>query len=269
MKLDPRPGCKPPIFRAEAIQRFVDVAPRGVLVQVAVDANVDVLAPLRYEDMDHRVTPYYFRLAIILFIVNLLESGPIMANKDILVIDIETKNSFADVGGQHNLRNLDASLICAYSYNQDKYYLIREGKFHEISDMLQNAGLIVGFSINRFDLPVMNKYYKFNLMSLPRLDLLDEIENAHGRRISLDLLANANLGYGKTGHGLDAIEYYKKGDWEALEKYCQQDVKVTKELYDLAKKQKHLLVPQKWNANHVKVELDIQDVLMTSPNTLF
>lgn len=189
--------------------------------------------------------------------------------KDIIVIDIETKNSFADVGGQHNLKDLDCSLIGLYSYNFDKYMAFREHQIHEVGPLLQNAGLVVGFSINRFDLPVLNKYYSFNVLKVPRLDLLDEIENAHGRRISLDLLAHANLGYGKTGHGLDAIEYYKKGDWESLEKYCLQDVKVTKELYDLVKKQKHLMVPQKWSDKHEKVELNITDILLNSPNTLF
>lgn len=189
--------------------------------------------------------------------------------KDILVIDIETKNTFADVGGQHNLKDLDCSLVGLYSYNFDKYLAFREHQLHEVGPILQSAALVIGFSINRFDLPILNKYYNFNVMSLPRFDLLEEIEKAHGRRISLDLLANANLGYGKTGHGLDAIEYYKKGDWESLEKYCLQDVKVTKELYDLAKKQKHLLIPQKWNPRHEKVELEIKDAVLTAQNTLF
>ena len=154
--------------------------------------------------------------------------------KDIIVIDIETKNSFADVGGQGNLKDLDCSLIGLYSYNFDKYMAFREDKINEVGPILQNAGLIIGFSITRFDLPVLNKYYNFNLLSLPRVDLLDEIETAYGRRIGLDLLAKANLGYGKTGHGLDAIEYYKKGDWDSLEKYCLMDVKVTRLVYEYA-----------------------------------
>ena len=190
-------------------------------------------------------------------------------NKDVLVIDIETKNSFADVGGQQNLKDLDCSLIGLYSYNFDKYMAFRDHQIHEVGPILQNAGLVIGFSINHFDLPVLNKYYNFNLMSLPKIDLLDEIETAYGRRISLDLLAKANLGYGKTGHGLDAIEYYKKGDWETLEKYCLQDVKVTKDLYELAKKQKYLMIPQKWSDKMEKVDLDIKDILMNAPNTLF
>lgn len=189
--------------------------------------------------------------------------------KDILVIDIETKNTFADVGGQQNLKDLDCSLVGLYSYNFDRYMAFRDDRLHEVGPLLQNAGLVVGFSINRFDLPVLNKYYNFNLLKLPKVDLLEEIEMACGKRISLDLLAKTNLGIGKIGHGLDAIKYYKEGDWDSLEEYCLQDVKVTKELYDLAKRQKYLMIPQKWSERLDKVELDIQDVLMNAPNTLF
>lgn len=189
--------------------------------------------------------------------------------KDVLVIDIETKNTFADVGGQENVKDLDCSLACLYSYNHDKYLCFREDKLKELGPVLRDARLIIGFSINRFDLPVLNKYYNFDLLKMPRIDLLDEIEESYGKRISLDLLAKANLGVGKTGHGLDAIEYYKKGDWDTLEKYCLQDVKLTKELYDLAKKQKYLMIPQKFSERLERVELDIKDIIMNSPNTLF
>ena len=47
-------------------------------------------------------------------------------DKDKIVFDIETKNTFADVGGQKNIAKLDTSFIGAYSYNQDKYL-----SFHE------------------------------------------------------------------------------------------------------------------------------------------
>jgi len=36
----------------------------------------------------------------------------------------------------------------------------------------------------------------------------------------------------KTGHGLEAIDFYKEGKWEELEKYCMADVMLTKELFD-------------------------------------
>ncbi len=187
--------------------------------------------------------------------------------KDKIVLDIETKNTFADVGGQEFIHKLEASLICAYSYNQDKYLSFREGEFDKLAPILQNASMIVGFSINRFDLPVMAKYFNFNLMALPRLDLLEEVEVAYGNRVGLDILAQTNLGIGKTHHGLDAIRFYQEGNWADLEAYCLQDVKVTKELYEFVKKNNYLKIPRRYSGELVRVAINLKEISM--PATLF
>jgi DEAD/DEAH box helicase domain-containing protein len=188
--------------------------------------------------------------------------------KDKLVIDIETKNTFADVGGKENLKDMDASLVCVYSYDKKEFFSFREDKIKEFSTMLQNAGLVIGFSINRFDMPILDKYFNFKVTALPTLDLLEEIEESYGRRIGLDLLAKANLGIGKTNHGLDAVRFYNAGDWESLEKYCLNDVLITRDLYELAKYQGYLMVPEKWSDKLNKVVLTIKDEV-DEANTLF
>lgn len=196
---------------------------------------------------------------------------------DTLVIDIETKNTFADVGGQFNLHKLEASFVGIYSYAKNAYFPFFEQDFAELGRVLRKAGLVVGFSINRFDIPVMKKYFElgndfstgvnFNIFALERLDLLEEIERALGSRVSLDLLAKENLKIGKTHHGLDAVKFYKEGNLEELKNYCLHDVKITKDLYDLAKKQGFLLVPQRENPMPTKVELKFEERFM--PATLF
>ncbi len=186
---------------------------------------------------------------------------------DKLVIDIETKNTFAEVGGQDNLRKLDASFVGVYSYDQDRYLPFYEHEFDGLGQLLQKAGLIIGFSINRFDIPVLEKYFKFNLKAIPRLDLLEEIELALGQRVSLDILAKSNLGIGKTHHGLEAVKFYREGNLEELKNYCLHDVKITKELYDLAKKQGHLMVPKKYSDEILKASFDWKE--QTLPATLF
>ena len=187
---------------------------------------------------------------------------------DKLVIDIETKNSFADVGGQSNVDKLEVSFVGVYSYNQDKYLSFSENEMDKLASIIQKAGLIIGFSINRFDLPVLAKHCKFNIMALPRLDLLDEIELALGHRISLDVLAKTNLGVGKThSTGLEAIRLYKEGKLDELASYCINDVKITKELYDLAKKQGHLMVPKRNSNEMSKAQFNWKEEIL--PATLF
>lgn len=187
--------------------------------------------------------------------------------KEKLVIDVETKNVFDDVGGRDFVDRLDASLVGVYSYDQDKYFHFKEGEWEKLAPLLQNARLIIGFSINRFDLPVMKKYFNFSLTALPRFDLLEEIEFKFGKRVSLDVLARANLDISKTGHGLDAVEFYKQGNWQALADYCLQDVKITKELYDLVKKQGFLQIPDRNTDEIHKVAIDVREVEL--PASLF
>ncbi|MDP3901487.1 MAG: ribonuclease H-like domain-containing protein [bacterium] len=187
---------------------------------------------------------------------------------DKLVIDIETKNSFADVGGQQNIKDLKVSLVGVFSYEQNKYLSFNEYQVKELNDLLKKTGLIIGFSINRFDIPVLNEHCGINLFNLSRIDLLDEIEILLGQRISLDILAKTNLNTGKThSSGLEAIRLYKEGKFDELRDYCLNDVKITKDLYELTKKQGHLLVPHRTTGEMQKAHIHFDEPLM--PQSLF
>lgn len=175
---------------------------------------------------------------------------------DILVLDIETKNTFQEVG-ENNFDALEVSLIGLYSYNQDKFFAFGENEFAAAIQMIKSAEMIVGFSISRFDLPVLKKHFgDFDIFAIPQLDILDEIEFSLGKRVGLDILAKTNIGYGKNGHNLDAANLYRDNKMEELKNYCLNDVKITKELYELAKKQGYLMVPQKDGKESIKLPLE-------------
>ncbi|HCU23613.1 MAG TPA: hypothetical protein DF383_01245 [Deltaproteobacteria bacterium] len=61
---------------------------------------------------------------------------------------------------------------------------------------------------------------------------MEDIAGRIGHRVSLDSVAQATLNIGKTGHGLDAIDYFREGKWDLLKDYCLNDVKITKEVYE-------------------------------------
>lgn len=180
-----------------------------------------------------------------------------MADK--LVFDIETKNTFDDVGGQQNLKDLDASVVGVYSYTDDAYTCFEEREFPKLGELFRRAHLLVGFSSKRFDLPILEKYFNFSLSSITHFDILEAIEKSFGRRVGLGFLAEANLGMGKTAHGLQAIEFWKNGEIQKLKEYCLQDVKITKDLYELIKNQGFLWVPQRNTSQMAKVELQFKE----------
>lgn len=148
-----------------------------------------------------------------------------------VVLDIETQNSFADVGGA-NHDKLKISLIGVYFYETDEYASYLEHELPNLWPRLEHAERIIGYNTKGFDYLVMNAYYPGDITAFPSLDLLEEISNNLGFRVKLDDVASATLGYGKTGHGLQAIEFFRKGELGKLRDYCLQDVKVTKEVYE-------------------------------------
>jgi DEAD/DEAH box helicase domain-containing protein len=54
--------------------------------------------------------------------------------------------------------------------------------------------------------------------------------------VGLGNIASATLGVGKSADGLQAIEWFKNGQIDLMLDYCEQDVKVTKEVYEFGKK---------------------------------
>lgn len=151
-----------------------------------------------------------------------------------VVFDIETKHTFQEVNYDH--RKLGVSVVGVYDYKSDKYTTFVESELPEFFRLLEHASFVIGFNINHFDLPVLAPYYVGNITQFATLDILDEVEKKLGFRVALDDLARATLSVKKSGHGLLAIEYFRSGDWEKLKKYCLDDVRLTKQLYEFGKK---------------------------------
>lgn len=152
-----------------------------------------------------------------------------------VILDLETKKSFREIEG-NDPGKLGVSVVGLYSYETDKYRAFREHEFNELFPIIERSSLVVGFNIRDFDLPALNAYYPGNLLRFPMFDLLEDIKNILGRRIALDEFAKETLKSHKSGHGLQAIAWYQEGNWEDLCKYCLDDVKITKELYEYGRK---------------------------------
>jgi DEAD/DEAH box helicase domain-containing protein len=147
-----------------------------------------------------------------------------------IVLDLETQKSFQDVGGR--------------------------GKNHLLKvSVLQTADQIIGYNIKDFDFEVIQPYLNFNIMEVPYLDLLAEIEKVLHHRIKLDIVAQGTLGTGKSGNGLEAILYYQNGRMDLLKKYCLDDVKITKQVYDYVLKNEKLLYKDFFKTKEIALKI--------------
>lgn len=162
-----------------------------------------------------------------------------MLNK--IVLDLETQKDFSEVGGRGRPQKLRVSVAGIYSYAEDKYSVFEESEVHKLGEVLAVCDQIIGFNVKQFDLEVLKPYFNFSLEPVPVLDILAEIEKVLGHRISLDAVAEATVGRKKTGTGLQAITLWRAGDLEELKKYCLNDVKLTREVYEYGQARGKLL----------------------------
>jgi DEAD/DEAH box helicase domain-containing protein len=167
-----------------------------------------------------------------------------------VILDVETKQTFDDVGGFFP-EKLGISFVGVFlrdSFNrQGSFQSYFEKDLPKLFPILEKADVVVGFNIDNFDMPTFTKYYSGDILSIPTLDLMLRIQKNIGHRIGLDAVAQETLGIGKTGDGLDAIRYFHSGDLDSLEKYCLNDVKVTRDIYDYGLKFGKVKFRNKWN----------------------
>jgi DEAD/DEAH box helicase domain-containing protein len=167
-----------------------------------------------------------------------------------LILDVETKKAFDDVGGYFPDR-LGVSFVgvCVREGQSGKGEMrsFFEKDLPDLFPLLEKADVVIGFNIDDFDMQTLVPYYKSDITAIPTLDVMTRIKKSIGHRIGLDAVAKETLGIGKSGDGLDAIKYFQSKNWEALEKYCLQDVAVTRDVYDYGLSKGKVKFRNKWN----------------------
>jgi len=150
--------------------------------------------------------------------------------KKIVVFDLETQKLADEVGGWRNVSRMRLSLGVAFTAEQG-FVTFTEDTVSELIKLLKEADLVVGFNQLRFDYEVLRAYTDENLRGLPNLDIHAAVETSLGFRLSLDHLARFTLGQNKSGIGTDAVKWFRQGRMDMLERYCRDDVAITRDLY--------------------------------------
>ena len=161
------------------------------------------------------------------------------------VFDIETRRSAAEVGGWHRAERMGVSIAVLYDSGPDQFFVYRDDEIDDLVERLRELDLVVGFNNKRFDNLVLSAYTSFDLGSLPTLDILEEVKNRLGYRISLDGLASESLGVKKTADGLMALQWYKEGRIDLIIEYCRKDVAITRDLFLYGRDNGYLLFRNK------------------------
>jgi hypothetical protein len=172
--------------------------------------------------------------------------------KRTIVLDLETKKAF-DGSDRSRLESLGVSVVGLYRYDTDRYETYDESEFSKLSTLLAQTELVIGFNTNRFDLPVLQPHVRVPLRKIRSLDLLEEMRLVLGHRVSLNTVARATLGRQKIASGMDAIRFYQRGEMDRLRRYCLDDVRLTREVYEYGCQHGKVIILSKFGSNRIDV----------------
>lgn len=150
-----------------------------------------------------------------------------------ITFDIESISDSV-VRGHVDVNEQELIVVAIHDSLTDDYSSYSREELPMLWPILEHADFLIGFNSDSFDIPLLNRYYPGELTHIHSLDLLSEVQQALGRRIRLQSLAEATLGRGKSGDGLKAGEWWREGKHDLVRKYCIDDVRLTRELYDYA-----------------------------------
>ena len=163
-----------------------------------------------------------------------------------IYLDTETQHLADEVpGGWDNIRAFGLSVAVTWDASNE-YREWYEPDAGRLIGELHAFDRIVTFNGLRFDLEVLSAYGDIRELRGKSLDLLQDLKRRLGFRVSLESLAQATLGKGKTGTGLDAVRWWRSGDpalRERVVEYCRKDVEVLREIVTHGRREGYVKVP--------------------------
>ncbi len=150
---------------------------------------------------------------------------------NIVYFDLETQKSADDVGGWGNKKKMGFSFGVTYSTRDQCFRPYEEEDIPALVKELSTADQVVGFNIINFDYGVLAGYTDFDFSKINTFDLLADLHAKLGFRVGLNSLAQATLQSAKSADGLQAIDWFRAGEFAKIGIYCRQDVVVTRDLH--------------------------------------
>jgi len=150
--------------------------------------------------------------------------------------DLETQNLFEDVGGRDNIEKLKVACGVTWSTERNDFAVYWEQDVPALIQELKSATKVVGFNVKGFDYRVLQPYAPdARFASIPTLDMLFDLHQILGFRVSLDNVASASLGANKTADGLKAVEWFRAGELDKVADYCKADVDITRRVFEFGR----------------------------------
>ena len=181
----------------------------------------------------------------------------ILSPMRVVTFDIETANWLSEVSG---MSDLEIAIVCIHDSETDSYASYLESELPKLWPILEQADALVTWNGDHFDIPLLDKYYPGDLTKIKSVDMMREVVKVLGRRLKLDTIAEATLGVKKSGNGVEAVEWWRSGEIDKIIKYCIDDVKITRQVYDYALANKCLKYREMGVVKEIKLDTSSWEV---------
>lgn len=151
----------------------------------------------------------------------------------VITFDIESISDSA-VRGRVDVNEQELTIVAIHDSQTGELSSYSREELPKLWPILERADALVGFNSDSFDIPLLNRYYPGDLTAIRSIDLLVEVQKVLGRRIRLQSIAEATLKASKSGDGLKAMDWWREGKYDLVRKYCMEDVRLTRALFDYA-----------------------------------
>lgn len=168
----------------------------------------------------------------------------------IITIDIETQELIPE---SRDIKAMHVSVAGVIS--DERLWFFDENELPSFFALLDEAEIIVGHNLFGFDYKVLQQYATFDVTARYRektFDILHIIARRIDRNISLNDLAQRNLGLEKLGKGIDAPDLFKAGRMDELKEYLAQDLRLTQSIF------RHIGIHGKLKYGHVNYKEPVE-----------
>jgi DEAD/DEAH box helicase domain-containing protein len=148
--------------------------------------------------------------------------------------DVETQLSAEEVGGWQNIRLMRVSVAVSWSPS-DGFLRWEEKDIPAMIDHLSRFDRIISFNGDGFDSMVLSFYGNVALINMKSFDVLRDLKSKAGHRLTLESIASATLGTGKSADGLLALKWWKEGKVDLIAEYCKQDVQMLVDIVEFGR----------------------------------
>jgi len=190
--------------------------------------------------------------------------------KRIVYFDLETQKSADEVGGWDNKHLMKIAVAVVYDSLDKKFYTYLESDAGGLVEKLLSADLVVGFNILNFDFAVLQPYTTVELKSRVRsFDILKDVWDRLGYRVSLNQIAKKTLNVEKGGNGLLSLQWFKEGKMAQIIEYCIKDVEITRDVFLYGLKNGYLDFEKNGQSVRLPIKWDLKEMIGKWTGQLF